>query len=317
MAAASTPIRLDSVEVKIESTYGTLNAPGTSDAIRLSQRLWSGLSVGHIYPHTRNDAANDALIPLAPVAPAGPIVSLTLNVDIVGKGSATYTADTQNPIDALVQACGLGSAVSTNVTYTSADSGHKGVSINAYSGLYKFIIAGARGNLIWEQPAGELGQMRFELMGWLSTDPPVTGAVPSESYSSSALMEATSMSISQGTWAAPAWSSFTFNLGNRVVVVPGGNAANGIEEVGIVERNPILTLSARADVATYNPYAVQQAATTGAFTATLGASAGNQVKLTDSAASIMPGGIRHTDIEGYAGFDVDYWMPAPNLQWVG
>ena len=318
MAAASTPLRFDSLEAKIESTYGSVNAPGTSDAIRLSKRLWQGYGIAPLYPHTRENAANNALIPLAPVAPTGHIVNLSVAVDIVGKGSATYTAATENPIDALMASTGYGSAVAGgNVTYTSADSGHKGVSINGHAGLYKFIVAGARSNMIWEQPAGELGEMRFDLQGWLSTDPPVTGAVPSESYSTSAVLAATSMAVSIGTWAAPAWTTFTFNTGNRLVVVLSGNAANGIEEVGIVERIPTFTITARADVATYNPYAVVQAATTGALSATLGSVAGSKVVLTDSAAQIMPGGIRQVDIEGYAAFEVDYFLPAPNLEWTG
>lgn len=318
MTQVSTPLTFEGLEAKIESTYGTLNAPGTSDAIRMSERLWSGYSIVPFYPHLRNNAANDALIPLAPVAPAGPLVNLTVNVDIVCKGSITYTAAAENPIDALVQACGLGGVVSTgDVVYTSADTGHKGVSINGYSGAYKFITAGVRGNLIWEQPAGELGSMRFELQGWLSTDPPIAGSVPSESYSSSPVLEATSMSLSQGGWSAPDWTSFTFNLGNQIVVVPSGNAANGITEIGIVQRIPVFTLTARADVATYNPYAILAAGTTGALSVTLGSAAGDQVTLTDSAAQIMPGGIRQTEIEGYAAFEVDYFLPAPTLTWVG
>jgi hypothetical protein len=235
-------------------------------------------------------------------------VSLTINLEARGAGSA-YAADNLPEADPFWLASGYSSSlvVTSNeetVTYTPADSGHKGVTIWAYAAGNVYKINGARCNPVIPMTPGALGILRFEIQGWMTTAPSVA-AVPAITYSAAVPIP----SVGTATLVFGGWTpdiiSAEWNGGNVITRSDSVNKANGIAGFDISEHNPILSLSAKAvALATFDPYARRAAKTTNTISLVYGSMQYNKMTLASSN-SYLTGSPVHEDQDGFAGWGLE------------
>ena len=307
-----TPLILDAMIAKVESTYGTDPTPTLADdAIRIAERIWtSSMRPEYAFPNTREDVASGSLIQPKPGTPAGRIVNMELAVDLIGAGAA-YSSSTpvRPPVDPLLISCGLArthddTPSSEKVTYAPASTGHGSCTIWGYAGNKLVKVVGCRGNVRWPVDAGQLGPMRFSMQGMVSSITEV--ALGAATYNASLPQPAVAMGIALGGWATPDSPSGEFNLGAEVVRLDDANGADGIHSFAISRFLPTCRLSARAGaLATYDPYAMAAARTLETIDWQLGATQYNRAKLdVNEAYIIQPPD--HSDDGGMAAWDIDF-----------
>jgi hypothetical protein len=296
------PIRIDGLLAKIESNYGADSVPvvGT-DGVKVSERLWSTLSVDYQFPNDRKDEATGTLQGGRPAPAQGPNVGLDILWRVRGSGTAT-TPPEASP---LLRSCGLGEAITTLTRYTRADASHGSCSVYAYGAnqlLYK--ILGVRGSVRWDIRPGALQDLRFRMRGILSATPGAA-STPVITYDAAVPPPAVSMALAVGAWT-PAFHRAAFELGADLQLLESGNPASGIDQFAIGEFNPRFELGARMVVpGTYDPIADIAAGTARAITATLGSATGNRMQLNVTNADIRPP-IQNENQNGFAAWGLTY-----------
>lgn len=300
------PVRIDGLLAKIESTYGTDSVPVVAtDGVKVSERLWSTLSVDYESPNDRDDEATGTLQPGAPAPPQGPTVTLDIAVRIRGSG----TIDVPPEFNALLRSCGLAEAitVATRVRYTRADSGHGSASVYAYGAnqlLYK--VVGVRGSVSWAIAPGRLQDLRFRMRGKLK-ETPTAASTPVITYDAAVPPPAVSLGLTVGAWT-PAFHRATFDLAAALQLLEDGNAASGIDQFAISEFLPRFELGARMVIpGTYDPHADIAANTARAITATLGTVVGNRLTVSSNGAfAYLRPPIRNEIVNGFAAWGLSY-----------
>lgn len=292
-------VKLQGLAVERELTYGTDPTPTTAEAIRVVGFLWSGMRPEYAFPNKRADVFTNSLVKVTPGIPAGRIMNLDFEVQVIGAGSA-YSSSNLPEMDALLGACGLGRSIVTtggseSVSYSLADTSHASCTIWAYAGGDLFKIVGCRGNVVWDVAAGMLGKMRFSMSGMLSTAPAET-AVFSGSYDSVVPPAAKGMSLaivpSGGSSWTPRAATFTVTPGNQIARLDDVNGSDGIESFEIVGREPKFTLTCRKpDLSDYTLYARALAQTAHTIDATLGSTQYNRMDLDIDAAYLETDGV--------------------------
>ncbi len=312
----ATPIRLDGLLAKVESTYGTDPTPTAADnGVRVSERLWSSMTIEHAFLNRREGLAGFGILPGTPAARTGRMATLEIAWDCRGAGAA-YADATPGPAvlpeaSPLLRACGFSETVvetggSESVTYTHTGTGHSSCTIYAYSGNKLFNVNGCRGTLRWPLTAGEFGIMRFTMQGFITSDPTEV-ALPSITYDSVVSPTAVGASLAVGGWS-PDVLSAEFDLAGNVVRVDSANASDAIVSFEISEMNPSVVISAKLPaIATYNPYENMQNATANDIDWTLGSTQYNRVKF-DAKSKAYLEAIAHADQESFAGVDLTYQL---------
>lgn len=301
----ATPIRLDGLLAKVETTYGVDPTPDpTTDAIRVSERVWSSLRVEYAFPGRRDDAASGRLIPLGPTDRKGRIVTLDIAWEARGAG-AQYTSNVKPEASALLRACGLSETLQSNkYIYAPADTQHASCTIYAYAGGAVFKIVGCRGRLTWPVEAGGVGIIRFQMQGILAADP-AGAALPAITYQAALPPVAAGMVLTVGNWTPTRVISAEFDSGVELQRVDDVTAADAVREFAITMINPSYRLQALADsLSTYNPYTASKSTTPIAISQTLGATANNKVIFATSAAYLETPA--HTEQNGLAAWDLTY-----------
>lgn|SRR5574341_124420 len=299
------PIRIDGLLAKIQPTPDTDPVPtAAADGVKVSERLWSTLSVDHEFPNERDDEATGTLQPGRPAPPQGANVTLDILWRIRGSGSAT----TPPEVGPMLRACGLLEAITTLTRYTRADSAHELVTLYAYGAnqlIYK--VTDCRGTVLWNGAPGRLQDLRFRMRGKLK-ETPSAGATPQITYDAAVPPAAVSMGLTiGGTWT-PAWHRALFELRAAVQLLESGNAASGIDTFEISEFLPRFELGARMVVpGTYNPHADLAAGTARSIALTLGNAAGNRMKLNVTNADLRPP-IRNEVHNGFAAWVLGYQL---------
>jgi hypothetical protein len=260
-------------------------------------RIAEALSHEYAFPNKREDVVSNSLVPVTPGIPRGRIMRLEFIVQLIGAGAAYASGTPVRPdVDALLRACGLSrthvdTGGSESVSYALADTSHSSCTIWAYTGGDLLKIVGCRGNPTWEMLAGGLGQIRFEMMGMLSTAPAETGVI-SGTYD--AVVPPANVNIgltvtpSGGSGWTPRVSRASCTPGNRIVRLDDVNSADGIESFEIADRAPRFTMTCRKpDLTDYTLYARSLAQTAHAIIATVGSTQYNRVDLDIAAAYLM------------------------------
>ena len=305
----ATPLKLDGLLAKIESTYGTDAAPvvGT-DGVRVSERIWSLITIEHAFIN-RREAVGGGLLGVAPAARTGRIATMEIAIDLRGAGAA-YSSSVLPEMDALLRACSLArtddfTASSENVIYNQADSAHDSVTIWAYAGTKLIKIVGCRGSVRWPIEAGLFGVIRFDMQG-IVTAAPTELALPAITYDAAVPPTAVGMALTVAGWS-PDVISAEWNQQAEIQQLPSANASDGIVGFEISGVDPIYTISAKlAAIATYDPWAVMKAATLTALSQTLGAVQYNRIKFDVVAAYLEA--IANTDQDSFAGIDLTYQL---------
>lgn len=314
--ADATPIKIDALLAKVETTYGTDPTPATSaNEIRVNDRIWTNLTIAHQFENLRDDAATGTLSPPATGAKRGRIGTLTIPVELTGSRSGNaYSASNLPPLSPLIKSCGMSQAIVTTsmsetVTYSEANSSLSSCTIWAYSGNKLIKMTGCRGNIRWPILAGQLGTVMFEMTGMVSGI--TESSVASASYTSSVPPAAVGMSLTVGSWS-PDVMEAEFDLGNSVVVVPSGNGSDGIAQVQISRRTPTWTLRAKAPaISTYDPWTIARTPTTAAIALTVGSTQYNRADLAVTASYLNDPEME--DQDGLAGLRLVYRCVTPTI----
>lgn len=308
-------LRLEALLVEEESVYASDPTPTAAEGIRVVGRIWEALSPEFVFPNKREDVVSNNLIKVAPGIPAGRIMNLDFRVQVIGYGSAYSSVTPIRPdMDALLMACGMGrthvdTGAAESVSYALASSGHSSCTIWAYAGGDLLKIVGCRGNWVWDVAAGNLGEMRFQMQGMLSTAPAET-AVIAATYDAVVPPAAKAMSLAivpsgGGSWT-PRSASFSVTPGNEIVRLDDVNSTDGIESFEIIRQVPRFTLNCRKpDLTDYTYYARALAQTLHTIDATLGSTQYNRLKL-DIDAAYLTTDPAHTGENGFAGGTLEY-----------
>lgn len=301
------PLRLDGLRAKVETTYGTDAVTTAGDAVRVSERLWSRVTVEHRWLNLREQAATGTLMPLPPAAARGRVATVEVFWETRGAGSA-YSASNVPEADDLLRGCGLTRSIVTtagseSVSYTPGNSGHSSVTLACYAGNKLITVVGARGTVRWIINPGEITTMQFTMRG-LVTAAPAEAAVPAQTYDANVPPPAVATALTVGSWT-PDWFSAEWELGANVTELVSGNAADGIHRYEIGRFEPRFTLGARTvALATYDPYAVSRARTNQTIDATIGNTQYNRIVLDVDNATLD--NFTHAENEDFAAWNLPY-----------
>lgn len=286
-----TPIRIEGVLAKIESTYRTDPTPGAAtDAKILTEEFFSTMTIENQAPNLRENVRSGTLMPVAPGIPRGRVVRGTLNMELRGFAAA-YSATDKPEADALIRGSGFSATVDVTVsaekwTYAQEDSGFESYTLWAYGAGNVYKINGCRSVMVWPITAGELNILRFEFIGFLDTAP-ATASLPSQTFGAQVPQSAVGMSFTVGGWS-PDIVTGEFTTGGNLVIKPSGNDSTGFSEVQFSHFDPRVTFTAPTlALATYDPYADVQAATTRAIDWTVGGSQYNRADLAVASAYLV------------------------------
>lgn len=255
-------IRIQGMLAKIESTYGTDAAPSASvDGVRGIGSIWNGINPEWAFENLREDTHSNSLIGVAPGTPKGRIVSFTYTVQLMGAG-AQYSSSTpvRPECDPLVMSCGFArthtDGGSASIDYDLADTGHASSTVWLYAGGKLWKLTGVRGNMTYRPQAGGLGEVQFDLMGFLSTTPTEV-AVPDITYSTVVppANVAMGLAVNPGSSWTPRTAEVTIATGHTLVRLDDVNGADGIEQFALSRTQPTCEFQARSvDLSDYSAW---------------------------------------------------------------
>lgn len=311
------PLNVETLLGIEEVTYATDPTPTpATDAIRHIKHLWTDLESQYAFPNLRDDVVTNTLIEALPATPRGRFVDFEIEVEVKGAGVAYSGVPTivRPEIDPLLMASGLArvhddTGAAETVTYSLADSGHSSATLYVYAGGKRAIVVGCRMNPVWSPRAGELGRMRFRVMGLLTSivesDP-----APAGTYDATESPAVVSMGLSidptVGAAWVPNWTEGELDLGNEIVRLDDGNASDAIEGFFIPARKPRFRLTARTeDLADYDPEALFASVDVHSVDLSLGATQYNSmdVAVVDGTLTGPPGRVEDNQ---FAGWTLEY-----------
>lgn len=209
---------------------------------------------------------------------------LDFSVYMHGEGSAV---DAAPPYAALLRACGLAGAPNAAVDYgfnPITGSEESATLLGFYDGT-KHLLTGARGTLVMSWAKGRFPAIAFKMLG--QQNDPTTDAAPAVDWNAwqdplPVDCQNTPVFSLHGV-AAPLYS-LEVTQGNNVIAecLPGDNEIRitGRETVGKVE-------IAASDLATFDPFSIAKAGTTGALQIEQGTTAMNVAGLTASKVQLV------------------------------
>jgi hypothetical protein len=274
--------RFEATLVKKETTYASDPTPGTTDAVRLKDRLWMLLKARHVFENRNDDLVSNSLIAPKIGIPHGSIVDFELPWHARGKGSIYTAADTDIEGSPLLQACGLSVALNSGVlTFSPAESGHASCAMYGYAGGDRAKVVGIRGNWRWPFNAGVQAKMMFAMTGMFLADPDAQ-SVPSASYDATDAPVAVGcgFTLNPGTSYVPKWSEGEFDLGNKVEPIEDANGADGLAGIEITGREPKFTCTIQKDLlSSFSPRSIYKAVTSTLIDLTVGGTQYNRFAL--------------------------------------
>lgn len=294
--------RLDGLQAKNEgASYGVDAAPTTTDAVRIARRLGSQIELDYEWENLRDEVANNSIVPVDPALPRGRKAKVTVDWEVKGAGSdlppegaPLYIASGLPEVDGL-----------SMFDYGPVTSGGKGsATLHCYAHGLKIPVVGCRGRFSWPLVPGEVAVHRFTMFGLVIADP-TTAAVPANSYDTSEPIAGVNTALTIGAWT-PSWLSGELDLtGIDPVLLPSGNASDGIDSFDFGTTDPTFRLMAqKVALTTYDPMADRKAQTARTLAMTWGSAQFNRVKVV--AAPLKIRGHRFADNEGFAYWDLTY-----------
>lgn len=303
-------LRLDGLLVKVQPTPGVDAVPvvGT-DAVRVSRRLWSTITVDYNWENLRSETASGSIVPVKPTLPRGRKVKIDIFWEAKGAG-----VDAPPEADPLYRSSGFAQTDGAQLfSYAQASQNHELASIYSYAGGILFKAIDCRCRFRWPLVVGEVAVHQFTAYGVLAADPATTALPGGFVYDTPDPIAGVNTALAIGAWT-PDWLSGEFDpQGVDPQLLPSGNAADGIAGFDYGTVDPSFTLSARkVALATYDPYADLKARTTRALVATWGSTQFNRIKLLGTNLSLRehPFG----DSEGFANWNLRYFVEQWTLQ---
>jgi len=222
------------------------------------------------------DLQSASLSPFPAVA-GGRLAKMTFECELKGSG----TAGTAPEIGPLIKACGYGETIvgGTSVTYLPASSGIDSLTMAKYIDGKRYLMAGARGNFETVLKAGKPGIIKFDFLGTALADTD-TALLASVSYDSTRAQPFQNASFTIDSYAAIV-EAITIASGNSVELRDSVNAAQGYLSAVLGGRLAAMKLNPEdVLIATHDFWDDWEGGTLVAFTAALGATAGNILTIT-------------------------------------
>lgn len=252
---------------KEEVTYNTDSVPtNLLNAILVENLNWANES-----PRMNDRPAVKASFGKLQQVFGGTLRTVTFDVEIKGSGVAGDVPEFGD----LLEACGFAETVvgGTSVTYDPASTGIKSGTLYYYQDGTLMKLTGARGNVSFNLPVGEVGKMSFTITGHVS---PVTDiALPAATYDSVVPVPFIGASFAIGAYG-PIISNYTFDMANALSMSPDANAADGFGEIRITGRDVAGSFDPEHQLVATSPFdadwraGTQFALTTGAIGSTAG-----------------------------------------------
>lgn len=257
---------------KAEGTEGTAETLTAAEAILASEIKFD--------PDINMEELNlqsSSLSPFPAVA-GGRLAKMSFKCELKGSGAA----GTAPEIGPLIKACGYGETIvgATSATYLPASSSIDSITIAKYIDGKRYLMAGARGNFEIALNAGKPGIIKFDFLGTAlaDTDAALLSGI---SYDSTRAQPFQSASFTLDSYAAIV-EAITIASGNTLSLRESANAAQGYLSTIIAKRLATMKLNPEdVLVATKDFMATWEAGSQVAFTATLGATAGNILTITE------------------------------------
>ncbi len=279
---------------KIESVEGTAETLAASDALAAGDiKFDPDVNIEEL------GLQSSSLSPYAGVAGGG-IGRLTFKAELKGSGSA----GTPPEIGKLLRACGYAETIvgGTSVTYDPASSSIPCLTMAHYLDGKRYLMAGARGN--WEIPlnAGKPGIITFDFLG-TSIAESDTNLLTGLSLQTTRAQPFQNASFTIDSYAAIV-EAIVIASGNTIDLRDDVNSAQAYLSAIIADRMATMKLNPEdVLIATHDFWTKWKAGTQVAFTAQLGATAGNILTIT--APKVQYGKVGQGERKGYATKEID------------
>ena len=267
------------IAAKIETVQGTPEVLAAGDVIRAANPVFSpGVEM-----HDLQDG-NGSLSPTPQMA-GGTTGTITFDVWLRGSGAA----GTPPEWGKLLKACGMvedvDAGAGVNYLPSDDDTEHESLTIGYYVDGKLYQIAGCMGNAVISLVAGKPCKIAFTFTGvaWTVTDVAILTGVNTQDTLPPIFKDG----LVDIDGEDGCIETITVNLNNSVQLRPCANAASGYSASYLGSRRFTMSLDPEAVLAAAKDwYADWTAGTTFAFTATLGATAGNKIIFTAPACQL-------------------------------
>lgn len=278
---------------KIETNYSTDAVPTATDAILCEdpdiQPIAKALERNNVRPVF---GTKDKLI-------IGEGLKLSFTTEMRGPGTSPVT--TAPDIGVLFRMAGFtqtivatsGQECCKYTPHSNFESGESGTVYFYRDGnLHK--ILGGRSTFSMDTKVNEYPKLKWEITGLYGG--PVTGTMPTPTFSTVSPMVFKSAAFTIGSFAATI-ESLKIDVKNNVVKRPDANAATGIKSYNISDRAITGEIDPEVEaIATKDFWSMWANSTTSAMSATIGQTAGNRCLITCPA--VQPDDLKYGDREG-------------------
>lgn len=262
------------VLAKVESTYGTDPTPSNSADCVIAYNV-------EVTPETDIIERRDLSNTLSRLKELGGKrrCKISFEVDLRGSGTA---GTAPKGISGLMKACGHSETIvaDTSVTYAPRSSSFESCTIYAYLGGVMVEINGAVGTMEISLPAGQVGRIKFEMMGLYNTT--VDASVPTPTHDSTVPVVLKNLTATFDSYAAVI-REITLKQNNKIAERANLASTHGIAGFDVVDRNPDGEIIIDAVLlATKNFYTKFEADTVQVLSVVVGGTAGNICTITAS-----------------------------------
>jgi hypothetical protein len=233
------------------------------------------------------DLQSSSLSPFPAVA-GGRMARMTFKCEPKGSG----TAGTPPEIGLLLRACGYEETIvgGSSVTYDPASSSIPSLTMAKYVDGKRYLMAGARGDFSIELKAGKPGKINFDFLGTAVEEADVA-LLTGINYQTSRAQSFMNANFQIDSYAAIV-EAISIASGNSVELRDSANAAHGYLSAVISKRLATMGLNPEdVPVATEDFWTTWKTGALVAFTAQLGATAGNILTITAPKVQYMKAGL--------------------------
>jgi hypothetical protein len=285
---------------KEETEYGTDSSPAGANAVNARN-----IQINYTADLLDRDLHRQDYSPAAPVV-GKRSVEVSFECDLSGSGSQGVAPE----IGDLLEACAFTETknAGSSIIYTPNSQAIKSITIKVYdpySATHSKIhsITGARGNVVFDFSAGQMGKASFSFKGKYNTPTDDTTVTPT--YSTTTPPVVSSGALVLNSVSTLVVQNVNVDMSNQIAEIDDISSANGVQSIRIVGRTPSGTLNPEAvSVAGYNWYADWIASEQRALAFNLGSA--NYNKIAVSMPKITIDAINDGDLNGLRTTDIPF-----------
>lgn len=274
------------IRCKVETTYGTDAAPTASDSWQVAELSWKSADP----KVAERKVASGSKAPMAGVF-VGELIEVSFEAEIKGSGTA---GTAPKGLGAGLQCCGFKEIIVavTSVTYKVDTNDEKAATLWFKDGDEdEWRLVGCRGQVVFEETAGDFTRGKFTIRGHLGQAPVATAAW-TNTYDTTKPVAVVNVPLVINSVTMDQ-SKLTIDPGNSLAAPALLNATDGFGQVRIPARAGKLSVTIfPPPAATANPIADRRANTTRTLSqAVIGSAAGNRYQF------LFPGGGQYQSVD--------------------